>query len=82
MTVQRVISALRVDCGDGREITRGPRAGQIRWTRQPRARFECVACNWRSETVTGPEAVKTFVSHIRTTHQAVCTATPEGATAA
>ncbi|MFJ3537011.1 hypothetical protein ACIPQA_16260 [Streptomyces sp. NPDC090109] len=74
MSVQRVVSILHIDGGEGREIRHGDRAGQIRWARQPRARFECFACGWCSEAVTGPEAVKTFVSHIRTTHQAVCTA--------
>ncbi len=83
MTGQRVTAALFVDCGEGREIRHGERAGQIRWTRQPRARFECLACGYRSEVVTGPDAVRTFVAHIRTTHQAVCpAATTEGAQAA
>lgn len=84
MTGRRVTGALFVDCGEGREIRHGDRAGQIRWTRQPRARYECVACGYRSETVTGPDAVKAFVSHIRTTHQATCTAAAhtEGAQAA
>ncbi|MFC8491823.1 hypothetical protein ACFUJU_13670 [Streptomyces sp. NPDC057235] len=78
MTGRRaVVAALFVDLGEGREIRHGDRAGQIRWTRPPRARFECVACQWASETVTGPEAVKTFIAHIRTTHQAVCTAATE-----
>lgn len=71
---QCITGALFVDCGEGREIRHGDRAGEIRWTRQPRARFECLTCGWRSETVTGPSSVKTFVSHIRTTHQATCPA--------
>ncbi|MEU9865517.1 hypothetical protein AB0D99_32075 [Streptomyces sp. NPDC047971] len=83
MTGQRVTAALFIDCGEGREIRHGDRAGQIRYTRQPRARYECAACNYRSETVTGPDAVKAFVAHIRATHQAVCpAATTEGARAA
>lgn len=84
MNGRRVTGALRVDCGEGRETRHGERAGQIRWITQPRARYECVACGYRSETVTGPEAVKAFVSHIRTTHQATCPAAnpTEGAHAA
>lgn len=83
MTTQQVVSVLFVDCGEGYEIKHGDRAGQIRWTLQPRARFECVACNWASEVVTGPTAVRKFIDHIHDTHQAVCTAaTTEGAQAA
>ncbi|MCX5197191.1 hypothetical protein OOK31_25390 [Streptomyces sp. NBC_00249] len=78
-----VVGGLFIDGGEGHEIKHGDRAGQIRWTSQPRARYECVACRWKSETVTGPAAVKAFVAHIRTTHRATCPATTnEGARAA
>jgi len=78
----RVAGALRIDCGIGVELKdKGP--GQFWWKEQPRARYECVACRWTSETVTGPEAVKAFARHIRTTHKAACPgAVTEGAQAA
>lgn len=87
-TRQEVVSALFVDCGEGREIRHGARAGQIRWTRMPSARFECLLCQTAETPVVRPgepvpAAVARFVNHIRTTHQAVCTAAPtEGARAA
>lgn len=78
-----VVGALRIDCGQGVEIKTGDRAGEIRWKTHPRARYECVACGWTSETVTGPTAVQTFAAHIRSTHQAACLgAITEGARAA
>lgn len=53
------------------------------WKKPPRARYGCVTCGYQSEIVTGAAAVKTFVSHIRTTHRATCPATTnEGAHAA
>ncbi|MFF3622362.1 hypothetical protein [Streptomyces sp. NPDC002467] len=73
----RVVGGLFIDAGEGREIKAGPRAGEIRWARPPRARYECLACRWASETVTGAEPVKAFVSHIRTTHRNTCTGTPQ-----
>jgi len=72
---QRVVDALFIDCGEGFEIKNGDRAGQIKYTRQPRARFECVPCGYASETVTGPDAVKRFVATARTNHRAICPAT-------
>ncbi|MFJ3923065.1 hypothetical protein [Streptomyces sp. NPDC090022] len=80
----RITGALFIDAGEGREIRHGDRAGQIHYTRHPRARYECLACGWTSETVTGPEAVKAFTSHIRITHPATCPAAAptEGAQAA
>ncbi len=79
----RITGGLFIDCGEGREIKHGDRAGQIRYTRQPRARYECVACRTTTETVTGAEAVKAFINHIRATHKATCTgAATEGAQAA
>ncbi|WP_228975011.1 hypothetical protein [Streptomyces sp. DH12] len=80
----RVIDALYVDCGEGREIRHGDRAGQITWRRQPRARFECLRCHTVEGPVTGPLAVQRFAATIRTTHRATCpaAATHHGRTAA
>lgn len=69
-----VHDALFVDLGEGFEIKDGDRAGQIRWTRQPRARFECVRCGYASPTVTGAPAVRDFVANEPTDHRAVCPA--------
>lgn len=88
MTGRRVVvDALFVDLGEGYEIKRGDRAGQIRWTRQPAARFECVLCRTTEvpsarpkETV--PAAVARFVTSIRKSHRATCPATTQGAHAA
>ncbi|XUM01262.1 hypothetical protein ACQ86F_31795 [Streptomyces venezuelae ATCC 10712] len=89
MTARRqVTSALFVVLGEGREIRHGARAGQIRWTQMPEARFECLLCQTAETPVVRPgepipAAVARFIAHIRTTHQAVCTAaTTEGARAA
>jgi hypothetical protein len=71
---QRVLDALFVDLGDGFEIKNGDRAGQIKYTRQPRARFESVRCEYASEIVTGPAAVQRFVATARTEHRAICPA--------
>jgi hypothetical protein len=73
----RVISALYVDLGEGREIKTGDRAGQIRWTRPPRARFECLLCGTEEVPAIGPKepvpaAVAQFVATIRSTHQTRC----------
>lgn len=72
---QRVLDALFVDLGEGREIKHGDRAGQITYTRQPRARFECVRCDYASEIVTGAAAVRDFVANEPTDHRAICPAT-------
>lgn len=72
---QRVLDALFVDLGEGREIKHGDRAGQITYTRQPRARFECVRCGYASEIVTGAAAVRDFVANEPADHRAVCPAT-------
>ena len=69
-----VADALFVDLGEGREIKHGDRRGQITYTRQPRARFECVRCGYASPTVTGPAAVRDFVANEPTDHRAVCPA--------
>ncbi|MFE3578758.1 hypothetical protein [Streptomyces vinaceus] len=78
---RQVTAALRIDAGTGIEIKEGGRAGQIWWKTDPRARYECVDCQWRSDIVTGADAVQAFTTHIRTTHQAVCpaAATQQGA---
>lgn len=72
-----VADALFVDLGEGFEIKDGDRSGQIRWTRQPRARFECVRCGYASPTVTGPPQVRDFVANEPTDHRAVCPATQD-----
>ncbi|MHA4776028.1 hypothetical protein L1085_016150 [Streptomyces sp. MSC1_001] len=78
-TRQEVVAALFIDCGEGREIKHGARAGQIRWTQMPSARFECLLCQTAETPIVRPgepipAAVTRFIAHIRTTHQAVCTA--------
>lgn len=80
--VLQVTGALRIDCGEGFEA-KDKGAGQFWWKTEPRARYECVACGYRSDVVTSPASVKAFISHIRTTHQATCPgAITEGAHAA
>ncbi|MFD5632421.1 MULTISPECIES: hypothetical protein [Streptomycetaceae] len=84
--LQRVNDALFVDLGDGYEIKHGDRAGQITYTRQPRARFECVRCGYASPVAVGAPAVKRFVATARTEHRQICLAihptTQQGAKAA
>jgi hypothetical protein len=70
---QRITGALYVDLGEGHEIKHGARAGQIRWTRPPRARFECLLCGAAETPVIGPKtpiptAVAEFVTTIRAQH--------------
>lgn len=85
---QQVNDALFVDCGDGYEVKQGSSdAGEIKYRRPPRARFECVRCEYASEVVTGATAVKRFVATAATDHRAVCpalhnTSNQQGATAA
>ncbi|MFE1849916.1 hypothetical protein [Streptomyces sp. NPDC059489] len=64
-----VAGALYVDLGDGRESSKGDRAGQIQWRRLPRARYECLRCR-TTETPNGngPGDVARFVATIRTSH--------------
>lgn len=73
----RVIGALYVDLGEGREIRHGDRTGQVTYRRQPRARFECIRCRTVEGPVTGPEAVKRFVARIQQDHRATCPATAQ-----
>ncbi|MGW3025826.1 hypothetical protein [Streptomyces sp. NPDC001221] len=74
MTGLVIAAALFVDCGEGFEIKSGDRAGQIRWTEQPRARFECLRCHGTEGPVTGPAAVAKFVATIRGAH--ICRTRP------
>ncbi|WP_326659566.1 hypothetical protein [Streptomyces sp. NBC_00385] len=59
-----VVAALFVDFG----VDRGPEEEQ----RPPRARYECVPCNYRSHVVTGAAAVAAFVETAADAHRAVC----------
>ncbi|MFJ4918030.1 hypothetical protein [Streptomyces sp. NPDC088726] len=61
---RRVLGALFIDFGNDR----GPEDEQ----RPPRARYECVPCNYRSHVVTGAAAVTAFVETAADTHRAVC----------
>ncbi|MEU7596408.1 hypothetical protein AB0B79_25760 [Streptomyces sp. NPDC039022] len=79
MTAVRVAGALFVDLGEGREDRR---TGHIRWSRPPRARYECLRCGTTEGPVTGAAAVARFVATIRTTHPTRCTTTHEGTRAA
>lgn len=65
---QQINSALFIDCGEGFEIKNGARAGQIKYTREPRARFECVRCRSVEGPVSGADRVKAFVASVRTRH--------------
>ena len=74
MTAREVVAALFVDLGEGREIKHGDRAGQIRWDRLPRARYECLRCQAvEVPDGRGPGDVARFVASIRATH--TCRAT-------
>ncbi|MEV6569974.1 hypothetical protein [Streptomyces sp. NPDC051577] len=77
-----IVGVIVIDAGEGRELKeQGP--GQFRWGRHPSARYECRICRTSTDTVTGSLAVRRFLDHIRSTHQATCTgATIEGAHAA
>ncbi|MEU5974375.1 hypothetical protein [Streptomyces sp. NPDC047315] len=71
---QRMTGALAVDLGEGREIKHGERAGQIRYTRPPRAVYACLLCQTQEGPVEGPETVRRFVATVRAVHAARCTA--------
>ncbi|MFD9757987.1 hypothetical protein [[Kitasatospora] papulosa] len=66
---RRVDAALFVDFGNDR----GPEETH----RPPRARYECVPCNYRSEIVTGAAAVAAFTATAAAAHRAVCPARQE-----
>ncbi|MFJ6810619.1 hypothetical protein ACIQRK_32225 [Streptomyces anulatus] len=55
---RRVVGALFVDFGDQ--------------NRPPRARYECVPCNYRSDIVTGPDAIAAFTATASDIHRTVC----------
>ncbi|MGW1219499.1 hypothetical protein ACWD6O_34515 [Streptomyces californicus] len=55
-----IVGALFVDFGDR---DRG---------RPPRARYECVPCNYRSDIVTGAAAVAAFTATASDAHRSVC----------
>lgn len=61
---REVVAALFIDFGNDR----GPEEEQ----RPPRARYECVPCNYRSSIVTGAAAVRAFVETAAAAHRAVC----------
>lgn len=80
MTGRAVLAALFVDLGDGWEIKKGNRAGQIRWDRLPRARYECLRC----QTVEvpdgrGPGDIARFVASIASSHVCRARAIPAAA---
>ncbi|MFE9853583.1 MULTISPECIES: hypothetical protein [Streptomyces] len=66
---QRVMACLFIDFGNNR----GPEETH----RPPRARYECVRCNYRSEVVNGPAAVAAFTATAADTHRAACPARQE-----
>jgi len=66
---QHLTGALFVDLGEGRE---DKERGGIRWSRQPRAKYECLLCRTTEGPVTGPAAVRAFIDTIRATHKATC----------
>ncbi|WP_460071126.1 hypothetical protein [Streptomyces sp. YKOK-I1] len=80
MTTRRINAVLLVDLGEGREIKHGDRAGQIRWDRLPRARYDCLLCG-ASETPDGrgPGDIARFVADIRTSHTCRTQEIPEAA---
>ncbi|WP_326592787.1 hypothetical protein [Streptomyces brevispora] len=55
---RHVVAALFVDFGDR--------------DREPRARYECVPCAYRSHVVTGAAAVAAFVETAAEAHRIVC----------
>lgn len=78
-----ITGALYIDGGVGFEDRE---TGRIRYSRPPRARYECLLCGTSEGPVTGAAPVREFATHIRTDHRAQCpattTATPQGAMAA
>lgn len=70
----RVVGGLFVDFG--LQLKNGT------WVRPPRARYECLPCQYASPVVTGAEAVARFVATIRADHYASRHTLTEGAQAA
>lgn len=64
-----ITGALFVDLGEGREDSE---RGGIRWSRQPRAKYECLLCQTTEGPVTGPIDVRQFVAGIREAHKTTC----------
>lgn len=65
---REITGALTVDCGEGHE---DKERGGVRYTRQPRAKYECFACQ-TTETVSGAIDVKAFTAGIRDAHKTNC----------
>lgn len=72
MSTRHITGALFIDMGEGHEAKHGDRAGQITYRRQPRARYECLACRAVEGPVEGPAAVARFVGEVRAVHAARC----------
>nr|WSX48861.1 hypothetical protein OG409_07825 [Streptomyces sp. NBC_00974] len=70
----QVTGALFIDMGQ--QLKNGT------WKRPPRARYECLTCEYTSPTVTGAAEVQRFVASIRAAHYASRHTTTEGAQAA
>lgn len=70
----RVVGGLFIDFGQ--QLKNGT------WARPPRARYECLPCQYSSPVVTGAEAVARFVATIRADHHQSRHTTTEGAQAA
>ncbi|APY88211.1 hypothetical protein DCW30_05670 [Streptomyces alfalfae] len=66
-----VASLLTIDTGQGYEDRE---TGQIRYTRPPRARYECHECGTTEGPVAGSVRVREFVANVRTDHRARCSA--------
>ncbi|MCX5587596.1 hypothetical protein [Streptomyces erythrochromogenes] len=74
MTGSRIVGALFIDMGQ--------QLKNLTWARPPRARYECLTCQYRSPEAVGAEAVARFVATIRADHYASRHTTTEGAQAA
>lgn len=74
MTGLRIVGGLFIDMGQ--QLKNGT------WARTPRARYECIPCQYVSPEVTGAEAVARFVATIRADHYASYHHTSQGAQAA
>lgn len=80
MSVRRINAVLVVDLGEGREIKKGERAGQIQWKHLPRARYECLRCgSVEVPDGRGPGDVARFVATIHAAHVCRTQAIPAAA---
>lgn len=75
----QMTGGLAVDLGEGHQIKHGDRAGQIAYTRQPRAVYACLLCHQQEGPVQGPETVKVFVATVRQVHAGRCHSTGQAA---